>query len=118
MPPGVSQAVLGIEVRSRDAFTRRLASALNHAATEREARAERALLASLEGGCRVPIGALARMKGRRLRLEAVVCPVKAGRALRMGVEGAPERPEELGRRLAKELIHLGARRLIREARAR
>ncbi len=45
---------------------------LNHAATEAAVTAERSLLATLEGGCQVPIGAHARFEGGVLHLIAMV----------------------------------------------
>ncbi|WP_439816486.1 hydroxymethylbilane synthase [Zavarzinia sp. CC-PAN008] len=59
MLPAVAQGVVGIEIRSDDAVTRALVEPLNHGATEIVLRAERALLAALDGSCRTPIAGLA-----------------------------------------------------------
>ena len=63
--PAVGQGVVAVEVREGDARARDLASAIDHTATRLAVTAERALLARLEGGCQVPIGALAVCAGGR-----------------------------------------------------
>ncbi|KAH7103499.1 porphobilinogen deaminase [Auriculariales sp. MPI-PUGE-AT-0066] len=54
--PAVSQGVLGAEVLTSNAKVRAMAAALEVPQAGYAARAERALLRELEGGCAVPIG--------------------------------------------------------------
>lgn len=57
--PAAGQGAIAIQVRRDDAELRALFAALDHAPTTLATTAERAFLAALEGGCQVPIGALA-----------------------------------------------------------
>lgn len=59
MLPAAAQGAIGIEARDADAEIAHLLAPLNHPATEYCVRAERALLAALDGSCRTPIAALA-----------------------------------------------------------
>ncbi|KAG6332074.1 hypothetical protein ID866_7012 [Astraeus odoratus] len=52
----VSQAALGVEIRSDDSEVQELCKALVHPETQLRCLAERALLRTLEGGCSVPVG--------------------------------------------------------------
>ncbi len=70
MLPAVAQGAIGIEIRSDDATTRALLAPLNCAETTARVTAERALLAMLDGSCRTPIAALARLDGDTLTLDA------------------------------------------------
>ena len=72
MLPAVAQGAIGIEIRSDDAATRAALAPLHCAETAARVAAERALLAMLDGSCRTPIAALARLDGDRLTLEAKV----------------------------------------------
>jgi hydroxymethylbilane synthase len=93
--------------------------ALNHEETGRAVRAERALLKALEGGCRVPVGALGGVEGSRVRLRGVVASPDGALVYRGEAEG--EKPEEVGRRLARDLLDQGAAVVlgeIREVRSR
>ncbi len=60
MCPAVGQGALAIETRHDGGEAERLVSKLDHAASRAAVTAERALLATLGGGCQVPIGGYAR----------------------------------------------------------
>uniref|UniRef100_UPI0035B4D93B hydroxymethylbilane synthase n=1 Tax=Dongia sp. TaxID=1977262 RepID=UPI0035B4D93B len=61
MLPAVAQGAIGLEIRATDRRMRDLLSPLHHTATEAAVLAERACLAELEGSCRTPIAAHARI---------------------------------------------------------
>lgn len=72
MLPAVAQGAIGIEIRGADATTRALLAPLHCAATAARVTAERALLAALDGSCRTPIAALARLDGDTLVFDTKV----------------------------------------------
>ncbi|MCC6395373.1 MAG: hydroxymethylbilane synthase [Bacteroidetes bacterium] len=115
--PAVGQGALGIEIRSEDNRTLAAVAALHHQATGQSTTAERALLRALEGGCQVPIGAYARvMTGSqgapRLVLDAMVGSLDGKQVVRGTVSGSPDHAEELGGRLAADLLERGARGIL------
>src|SRR6516165_2605063 len=120
-PPAVSQGVIGVCARSGDESTLRWLAALDERDARLAASAERALLRRLEGGCQVPLGALATVDGDTLTLMACVCTLDGTRQLSARAEApaAPASAEALGVRLAEELLARGAGELMaseREAR--
>ena len=60
LPPAPGQGALAIECRAGDRELIELVEPLHDPATTAAVRAERRLMADLEGGCRLPIGALGR----------------------------------------------------------
>jgi hydroxymethylbilane synthase len=116
MVPAVGQGALAIEIRCEDMETTDLLAAIHDPASAAAVFAERALLAELEGGCQVPIGAYARLEGGRLHLTACVCSLDGTILLRTEAEGDSASPELLGRTAAQELIVQGAAELIAAAR--
>jgi hydroxymethylbilane synthase len=92
----------------------RIRETLNHAPSERAVRAERAMLSALEGGCRVPVGALGAIEGNAIRLRGVVASPDG--ALLYRREAAGEDPEVVGGRLARELLDMGASVVLGEIR--
>jgi hydroxymethylbilane synthase len=60
-PPAACQGALAITTRADDARTRDALAVLQHAPTRVEIEAERAFLEALDGSCRTPIAALARV---------------------------------------------------------
>jgi hydroxymethylbilane synthase len=99
MVPSAAQGIVGITVREDDVAVRDLLALVEDAASRVIATAERAMLAALDGSCRTPIGAYARLLGDgSLSLTGLVARVdgsylvkrtlagSADDALRIGVE--------------------------------
>jgi hydroxymethylbilane synthase len=113
-PPAVSQGVIGVCCRAGDAETLRWLQPLDDQAARLATTAERALLRRLEGGCQVPLGALASAIGGTLHLYAGVCALDGSEWLtaRGETDATAEEAVVLGQRLADELLEKGAARLI------
>jgi hydroxymethylbilane synthase len=118
-PPAVAQGVIGVCARAQDAATLKWLRALEDVPTRIASEAERALLARLEGGCQVPLGALASVTGDTLTLRAQVCALDGKHALAARAAGPATLAgaRALGEQLADELLERGAARLIGELRA-
>jgi len=111
--PAVGQGALGMEARASDVEVCEILSQLDHDETRSAIMAERALLAELEGGCQVPLGAWARLDSGRLVLDACVCSPDGVDYIREHLLGSPEDPEKLGRDTAQKLLQAGAGRILR-----
>ena len=117
-PPAVSQGVIGVCARSGDAQTARWLVELDEHGARLATSAERALLKHLEGGCQVPLGALATLQGSTLMLTACVCALDGARHVSARGEGPAVTPEAegLGIRVAQELLAAGAGDLMEKER--
>jgi hydroxymethylbilane synthase len=115
MLPAVGQGALGIETRSADRETANLVASLDDAETRACVTAERALLHELEGGCQVPLGALARLEGDDLLLEACVFSPDGTDFVRREFRGSAKEPDSVGKHLGQILIDAGADRILRLA---
>jgi hydroxymethylbilane synthase len=103
MLPSAAQGAIAVACRADDTTTRALVAALDDRASHLCVSAERALLAALDGSCRTPIGALARVDGDRLLLDALVAS-HDGRALfRAHREGPAPDGAAMGRDAGTEL---------------
>jgi hydroxymethylbilane synthase len=110
--PAIGQGALGIEIRREDTKTRQILEFLNHRPTEITVKAERAFLKRLEGGCQVPIAALARLEGNHLKLRGLVSELDGSLVFEDEISGKAEDAEALGIRLAEKLIHKGAGEIL------
>jgi hydroxymethylbilane synthase len=112
--PAVSQGAIGCCVRAGDAEAAKWMKALDNESARLETTAERALLRRIEGGCQVPLGALARIEGEKLRLFSQVCALDG--STQVTAEGAcalnVAEAAALGQRLAEELLGKGAASII------
>ncbi len=102
MLPAPAQGALGIQIRRNDKKIEHIIRKLNSAKTEIEVTAEREFLGAMGGGCRVPIGALARIKADNLHLEAVVIRNKRN-FCRTAVTGSKNSPQRTGKKLAEKI---------------
>ncbi|HEY8507172.1 MAG TPA: hydroxymethylbilane synthase [Steroidobacteraceae bacterium] len=119
-PPAVSQGAIGVCARADDAEALRWLTPLDNRAARLSTTAERAMLRRIEGGCQVPVGALATLEGETLRLYAVVCALDGSERL-IGEATCPatlENAEALGVRVAEDLLSRGASRIIKRERER
>lgn len=115
MLPAAGQGALGIECRTHDEEIQMLVGRLDDPDTRGAISAERALLAQLEGGCQVPLGAWARIENGRLLLDAVVLSPDGADCVRRSISGAVSEGSRIGRSLGEELLAAGADRLLRLA---
>ena len=118
-PPAVSQGAIGVCTRADDALSRTWLQPLDDPPTRLATTAERALLERIEGGCQVPLGALATAADEGLHLHAAVCALDGSRLLMASGNAAANGPAAtaLGVRLATQLIAQGAAGLIAAERA-
>jgi hydroxymethylbilane synthase len=110
--PPAGQAALGIECLSARAEVCALIAPLQDPAASACVRAERAVNRALGGSCTIPLGAYAQATGSRLHLRALVAAPDGKRVARAEGEGAAERPEELGLRIADLLRERGATEIL------
>jgi hydroxymethylbilane synthase len=122
MLPAPGQGALAVTARAGDETAAEAARrAVHHPPTAVAVAAERAFLRTLEGGCQVPVAALAeRVTSGALRLHGRVVSLGGER----GVEGSEERPaasvdeaDALGVALAERLLGEGAGSILTEVRA-
>jgi hydroxymethylbilane synthase len=118
--PQVAQGALGVECREDDTATRALLGAIDDAVAHRAVRSERAFLASLGGGCTLPVGALASPSGfpatpgdragsgvgsGEITLEGMLASRDGRVLLRRTAVGTD--PEDLGKAVAEDLLDHG-----------
>jgi hydroxymethylbilane synthase len=104
MVPAAGQGIVAVTVRERDEELRELLSAIEDWEARAVSTAERALLATLDGSCRTPIGGYARLtENRTLRLTGLVARADGSFLLKRSIEGSPKDAERLGRTLGAAL---------------
>lgn len=106
--PAVGQGAIGAECRLKDTEAADALAPLDDAETRSAIIAERALLAALQGGCQVPLGAWARVEKAELVLEAAVCAPDGSQMLKQRASAPPEQAAQLGQHVAQLLLDAGA----------
>ena len=114
--PAPAQGALAIETREDDAATRGAIAQLDDAKTRISVEAERAAMAELEGGCRVPLGITTLGEPGAQYLLLRVYATDGTRTLTAKAELDPRDPRGSGLKAARELLAKGARDLIADQR--
>ena len=112
MCPAAGQGALAVEIHAGDSAMRQHTAFLDDPAARATTTCERALLSKLGGGCQVPIGALAELRGGRLHLDAIVARPDGTRLLREWGEGSE--PIEVGEAVGEKLLRCGADAILTE----
>jgi hydroxymethylbilane synthase len=124
MLPAPGQGALAVTARADDAEAIAAArTAVHHEASALTVSAERAFLRRLEGGCQVPVAALATLESfgseTRLRLEGRVISLAGDRVAEgreTGLARTPQDAERLGAYLAERLLVEGAASILADVR--
>jgi hydroxymethylbilane synthase len=115
MLPAVGQGALGVEFCEPRREEFKILDLLMDQDTMRAVKAERALLAAVQGGCRLPLGAWARVENGAMVLDACVLSEDGAQAIRRRAEkvcNSAADAENLGQAVARELLAAGADRLL------
>ncbi|MSQ40510.1 MAG: hydroxymethylbilane synthase [Dehalococcoidia bacterium] len=109
-PPG--QGALAVETRAADEWAQWVVGPVNHQPTAVAVTAERAFMARLGAGCRVPFAAYGEVTAEGLKLVGLISDTDGERCFTTDIQGDPARAEELGVELAERLLSAGARDLV------
>jgi hydroxymethylbilane synthase len=113
-PSAAGQGALAIVTRNDAENVMQLLRAVDHASTRAEVTAERSLVLHLEGGCRVPIGAVGRADGGALSLQGCIFSLDGQKRLSAFAEGTVDEAQALGAQVAQSLLGQGAKDLEKE----
>jgi len=109
--PAPGQGTIATTARRDNAPVLKLLDAIDHLPTHSGAMAERELVRLLEGGCKVPIGALATVDGQIVELTAYVLSSDGKERLEARKSGTVKDVSGVAQEAANDLLAQGAKRL-------
>jgi hydroxymethylbilane synthase len=112
MCPAVGQGALAIETRDDGGPGFQAAERLEHVETRAAVTAERAVLASLGGGCQTPMGAHAFVSNGALFLVALIVSPDGVQLVRKETQGPVADTAALGRALGEQLLASGGKQIL------
>jgi len=116
MLPAVGQGSLCIEIRKDDTRIQKIVSDIDDEQTRIAVKTERSLLAKLQGGCQVPIGAYAEIQGKEVSIEAIICTLDGDHAIRDRHSGPKNQAAKIGEELARRMLENGGLKILHEVR--
>ena len=106
--PAPGQGALAVIARRDNSGVIDILQAIDHSASRAETEAERELLKTLEGGCKVPVGAIASAKHDTVQLTATILSLDGSQRLVATKSGLADNPALIGRDVGRELLERGA----------
>ena len=103
-PPAPAQGAICVEIREADTRTAGLVAPLDHAPTSTAIAAERALLHTLDGSCRTPIGAFTELNEFSCSLTAEILSPDGREFYRDTLSGRPDEAQRIGAELGRRLL--------------
>ena len=116
--PAVGQGAMALEGRMEDDKTRELVEGLGHRDSADCVAAERAFLSRMEGGCHVPVAALAKLEAGELWLRGLVGEPDGSRMIFASKRMPREMAQALGLAVAREVLEMGGEEVLASARGR
>lgn len=112
--PAVGQGSVAIEVSSTldQSIKDQLIAACNDLSTSLKLRAERAYLRVLEGGCSIPVFALASLNGDEIALKGGIVSLDGSKRISIEVKGDVSNPEAIGQELADKVFAAGGKEIL------
>ena len=114
MIPAMGQGALGVEARDEKQILDEI-SFLNDENAVIETTIERDFVSVLEGGCQVPIGISARLKGDEISIDAIVGLPDGSEFIKDSLKTSKDKFQSVGKELAHKFIEKGARELLKRA---
>jgi hydroxymethylbilane synthase len=112
MCPAVGQGALAVETRMDGGVAFQISRRLEHAPSRTAVTAERAVLASLGGGCQVPIGAYATVEAGLIQIQAIVVSPDGTQVIRKKSSGSVHHAAAIGQALGEELLAQGGAKIL------
>jgi hydroxymethylbilane synthase len=113
-PSAAGQGALAIVAKEGNTDIIELMRKVENRATRAEITAERSLVSKLEGGCRVPIGAVGQANGNELSIFGCIFSLNTRKKISASAKGTLAEAELLGKRVGGDLIKQGASDLEKE----
>ena len=114
--PAPGQGALALVCRKEDKDLLTLLKKIEDVKSLKEVQAERSLTEAIGAGCTVPLGALActKINQKSISLYAVVYSLDGKKSIKVGMQHGIDYPQELGKKVAHELVSKGAKDITKE----
>lgn len=118
--PAVGQGSVAIECHDSlpQEIQNVIKSALNHEASALQLRAERAFLKKVEGGCSIPVFALAQLGDDQIHIQGGIVSLDGKQRILVSAKSSLDSPEQAGLELAEKLLSQGGDSILSEIKAK
>jgi len=114
--PAPGQGALAVQIRAEDAELGELVGRLDDKNARLGAETERHILASMHGGCSIPLGVYTRICDDTISIDAVICDLEGKRCIKRSKTVPVDQATTTAEEMADELLNAGGREILDEIR--
>jgi len=115
--PAPAQGALAVQIRCDDGELWELVSQLDHEPSRIAVETERYILASMQGGCSIPLGVYARIRGESISICAVISDVEGRKYVKLSRTAAVNEARPCAEGLARGLLTGGGAEILEQIRS-
>ncbi len=114
--PAPGQGALAVQIRAEDAELGELVGRLDDKNARLGAETERHILASMHGGCSIPLGVYTRICDDTISIDAIICDLEGKRYIKRSKTVPVTQAKTTAEEMADELLSAGGREILDEIR--
>jgi len=115
--PAPAQGALAVQIRDDDSELAELASKLDDKEARITAQAERHILASMHGGCSIPLGVYSEINTGNISIEAMISDLEGKKYVKRSITAPLDQALTAAEQLAQELLAAGGQEILDQIRA-
>ncbi|UCG50077.1 MAG: hydroxymethylbilane synthase [Phycisphaerales bacterium] len=115
--PAPAQGALAVQIRCDDRELARLVSQLDHEPSRIAVETERYILASMQGGCSIPLGVYAQIQGDSIAIRAVICDLEGRKYVKLSRRAAVGEARPCAEDLTRDMLTAGGREILERIRS-
>ncbi|MBW8002851.1 MAG: hydroxymethylbilane synthase [Planctomycetes bacterium] len=110
--PAPAQGALAFQIRTDNPELNELVSKLNDQPSRITAETERSILATMHGGCSIPLGVYSYIDGDTINIEAMISDVEGKNLIKLSKSAPLDQRQQAAKALAEELLNKGGRQIL------
>lgn len=114
--PAPAQGALAVQIRADDADLAELVAKLDDRDARITAETERHILASMHGGCSIPLGVYSRIDGDNIIIDALISDVEGVKYVKRSATAPIDHARRCAERLAEDLLAAGGQEILNQIR--
>jgi len=115
--PAPAQGALAVQIRDDDSELAKLVSKLDDKEARITAQAERHILASMHGGCSIPLGVYSEINAGNISIDAMISDLEGAKYIRRSITVPLDQALTAAEQLAQELLAAGGQEILDQIRA-
>lgn len=115
--PAPAQGALAVQIRDDDSELAKLVSKLDDRDSRITAETERHILASMHGGCSIPLGVYSEIDAGNISIDAMISDLEGTKYIKRSMTAPLDQALSCAERLAQELLAAGGQEILDRIRA-